>query len=159
VTATQPERVRQPRTGTSGLTDRHHATRQWLVDHNPVEFVLGVEPPRPSGSWRIDSAFVEQFWLPLLGPTALVLQRHLFLRLADDQPEVIDLYDLADEIGCPAANLTPDCTVVRTLARLIGWDFIDQHAAHVVVRPVAPRMRPGLVAKLPARLQVLLESQ
>ena len=75
---------------------------------DPVVDLLGHDPR---------SAYVERFWLPILGPSTMVLLRHLAARL-DAEPEGFEL-DLADTaaslgLGPSKREVTP---FIRALAR------------------------------------------
>lgn len=130
-----------------------HPGRTWFVEHDPVLFVLDVTSHEMG--YRVDSKFVETYWLPPLGPTALVTARALVRRLSGQGPECserIALADLAAEVGSTGATGAWS-SIVRTLDRLNGFGFIVRLDDHVLVRWKAPTLRPGQVRHLPERLR------
>jgi hypothetical protein len=101
------------------------------------------------------SLYVETFWLPTLGPTALLLLRHLAGRF-DESPRGVELQvgetsqalGLGDRVG----NSSP---IVRTLSRLEQFDLAcaDPHTPTVAVRRNLPPINRRHVRRLPAHLQ------
>ncbi len=118
------------------------AVRPWP---DPVIDTLGHDPR---------SVYVETFWLPTLGPTSLLLLRHLAGRF-DEQPEGVEL-DVAGTaqrlgLGHREGASSP---LVRSLARLEQFDLacpVDdgvrgaaKHpAGQPSSRPTPPRGAPG----------------
>ena len=91
------------------------------------------------------SLYVETFWLPTLGPTAVLLLRHLATRF-DESPAGLEL-PVADTsqalgLGQRDGNSSP---IVRTLTRLSQFDLAcDDGRGTVAVRRNAPSYaRPG----------------
>jgi hypothetical protein len=117
--------------------------RPWA---DPLIDTLGYDPR---------SRYVETFWLPVLGPTALLLLRHLADRF-DRHPEGLEL-TVAD--ACHALGLGQrdghSSPIVRTLGRLAQFDLAheDVHGDVAVRRNVPPVNRRHL-RRLPADLQV-----
>src|SRR5260221_6197613 len=94
---------------------------------DPVLDVLGHDPR---------SRYVETFWLPTLGPTAVLLLRHLADRF-DHSPDGVELV-VADAscmlgLGQREGNSSP---IVRTLRRLSQFDLAceDPQSPTVAVR-------------------------
>ncbi len=101
------------------------------------------------------SLYVERFWLPTLGPTALLLLRHLAHRF-DEEPRGIQL-TVADAsqalgLGHREGNSSP---LVRSLTRLGQFDLAcDDGRGTVAVRRNLPPVNPRHVRRLPVELQV-----
>ena len=100
------------------------------------------------------SRYAEQFWLPTLGPTALLLLRHLAAKF-DGSPRGIELV-VADTsrslgLGDREGSSSP---IVRSLARLETFDLAcsDGHTTVAVRRNLPPVNRRHL-RRLPASLQ------
>ncbi len=100
------------------------------------------------------SAYVETFWLPTLGPTSLLLLRHLADRL-EAEPTGVHL-PVAETsrllgLGEREGNQSP---LRRSLARLVQFDLArhDGGAAYAV-RRVVPTIHPRHVRRLPQSLQ------
>ena len=106
--------------------------------HDPVVDTLGHDPR---------SRYVEQFWLPTLGPTALLLLRHLADRF-DHNPDGIELtvVDTSHALGLGQREGSAS-PIVRTLRRLTQFDLAceDPMSDTVAVRrnvpPVNTRLR------------------
>ncbi|MBA2327910.1 MAG: hypothetical protein H0V95_14880 [Actinobacteria bacterium] len=113
---------------------------------DPVIDTLGHDPR---------SLYVETFWLPTLGPTALLLLRHLAQRF-DERPEGLELTvaDTSQALGLEQreGNSSP---LVRSLARLAQFDLAcDDGRGTVAVRRNLPPINVRHVRRLPLELQV-----
>jgi hypothetical protein len=113
---------------------------------DPILDTLGHDPR---------SLYVERFWLPTLGPTALLLLRHLAHRF-DENPRGLTL-TVADAsqalgLGHREGNSSP---LVRSLSRLAQFDLAcDDGRGTVAVRRNLPPVNPRHVRRLPTELQV-----
>jgi hypothetical protein len=102
------------------------------------------------------SMYVETFWLPTLGPTALLLLRHLATRF-DRSPGGVDITvadtSLALGLGERDGSSSP---IIRTLTRLEQFDLAcaDPHTPTVAVRRNLPPINRRHVRRLPADAQV-----
>jgi len=100
------------------------------------------------------SRYVERFWLPTLGPTAVLLLRHLAARF-DASPEGIELpiSDTSRSLGLGERDGSSS-PIVRSLARLETFDLAcsDGHATVAVRRNLPPANRRHL-RRLPPALQ------
>jgi hypothetical protein len=114
---------------------------------DPVIDTLGHDPR---------SRYVETFWLPTLGPTALLLLRHLADRF-DHNPDGVELAvsDTSSALGLGQrdGNSSP---IVRTLSRLAQFDLAceDPHSNTVAVRRNVPPLNPRHLRRLPHELQL-----
>ena len=113
---------------------------------DPVLDVLGHDPR----SW-----YAETFWLPTLGPTALLLMRHLADRF-ERTPEGVDLpiADTAGALGL-APSESPNSPLLKTLGRLHKFELActDDEARTISVRRSLPPVQRRHVRRLPAPLQ------
>ena len=112
---------------------------------DPVLDVLGHDPR----SW-----YVETFWLPTLGPTCVLLLRHLADRF-DRAPDglALDVVTTSEHLGLGArdGNSSP---LRRSLNRLEQFDLAVTDAEAVVrVRRNLPPVNRRHVRRLPADLQ------
>jgi hypothetical protein len=112
---------------------------------DPVLDVIGHDPR----SW-----YAETFWLPTLGPTSLLLLRHLADRFEID-PSGVDL-PVADTAA--ALGLGPregqHSPLVKSLTRLQQFDLAyAQTTATIAVRRALPPVHRRHVRRLPAALQ------
>lgn len=71
---------------------------------------------------HVASEYVETFWLPTLGPSALLMLRLLAKRLeaSAGEPVVYGMADLAVSLGL-GPGVGPNSTVVRTVERLVRF--------------------------------------
>lgn len=101
------------------------------------------------------SRYVETFWLPTLGPTSVLLLRHLADRF-DRSPKGIELplseTSAALGLGAREGSSSP---LVRCLARLAQFDLAcDDGRGTVAVRRRLPPVNRRHVRRLPMALQV-----
>jgi len=113
---------------------------------DPVLDTLGHDPR---------SLYVETFWLPTLGPTAVLLLRHLAHRF-DERPDGLELTVVdtsqALGLGCRDGTSSP---LLRCLARLAQFDLAcDDGRGTVAVRRNLPPINRRHVRRLPTELQV-----
>ena len=114
----------------------------WL---DPVLDLLGHDPR----SW-----YAETFWLPTLGPTALLLMRHLADRF-EHAPEglVLPVADTAAALGV-GTRAGASSPLVRTLTRLEQFELASRAGDDTVaVRRTVPPVHRRHVRRLPADLQ------
>lgn len=113
---------------------------------DPVLDVLGHDPR----SW-----YAETFWLPTLGPTGLLLLRHLADRF-ERTPEGIDLpiSDTAAALGLGPRE-GPNSPLMKSLIRLHTFELActDDAATTISVRRSLPPVHRRHVRRLPAPLQ------
>ena len=100
------------------------------------------------------SRYVETFWLPTLGPTALLLLRHLADRF-DHSPDGVELSvaDTSQALGVGQRNGSSS-PIVRTLARLGQFELAcDDGRGTVAVRRNIPPVNRRHLRRLPDDLQ------
>jgi hypothetical protein len=100
------------------------------------------------------SLYAERFWLPTLGPTALLLLRHLAAKF-DASPRGIQLpvADTSRALGLGDRDGTTS-PIVRTLARLETFDLAcSDGASTVAVRRNLPPANRRHLRRLPASVQ------
>jgi hypothetical protein len=101
------------------------------------------------------SLYAETFWLPVVGPTALLLLRHLAGRF-DDSPSGVELpvaeTSRALGIGNRDGSSSP---IVRTLLRLEQFDLAcsDPTAPTIAVRRNLPPLNRRHLRRLPSGVQ------
>jgi hypothetical protein len=112
---------------------------------DPVLDVLGHDPR----SW-----YAETFWLPTLGPTALLLLRHLADRF-ELQPEgcTLPLADTSAALGL-GTRMGASSPLLRTLVRLEQFELAQRDGDEAIaVRRTVPPVHRRHVRRLPAELQ------
>lgn len=100
------------------------------------------------------SAYVEQYWLGILGPSATWLLRRLVAGL-EQQPAgyVLELADVAVQIGL-GHNGGRNSPFARTLARLVQFDAAQQHGLDgIAVRRKLPPLNRRQIERLPDSLR------
>jgi len=112
---------------------------------DPVLDVIGHDPR----SW-----YAETFWLPTLGPTALLLLRHLADRFERDPKGVeLPVADTAAALGLGPRD-GPSSPLVRSLHRLEQFELACYDGASTIaVRRALPPVHRRHVRRLPAALQ------
>jgi hypothetical protein len=113
---------------------------------DPLIDTLGYDPR---------SLYAETFWLPTLGPTSLLLLRHLANRF-DQSPQGVELQvaDASLALGVGNRNGTSS-PIVRTLARLEQFDLAvaDPRSPTIAVRRNVPPLHERHLRRLPADVQ------
>jgi hypothetical protein len=112
---------------------------------DPVLDVLGHDPR----SW-----YAETFWLPTLGPTALLLMRHLADRF-EQTPEGVELpiADTAAALGLGASE-SRNSPLMRSLGRLHQFELArTENETTIEVRRALPPVQRRHVRRLPVALQ------
>lgn len=112
---------------------------------DPVLDTIGYDPR---------SRYAETFWLPTLGPTALLLLRHLATRF-EHSPGAIELpvAETSHALGLGQRDGTSS-PIVRTLARLEQFDLAcSDGRTTVAVRRSLPPVQRRHVRRLPAAVQ------
>ena len=113
---------------------------------DPVLDVLGHDPR----SW-----YAETFWLPTLGPTALLLMRHLADRF-EQTPEGVDLpiADTAAALGLGPRD-SQNSPLMKSITRLHQFELActDEVEATISVRRALPPVQRRHVRRLPVPLQ------
>lgn len=111
----------------------------------------------PPGTHDLRSAYVERYWLPVLGPSAVWLLR----RIADGFDAHPDGFDLDLAEAAAALGLAGQARrVQRTCERLVAFNVAQYREEGVLaVRRALPALPPGRVRKLPPALAAELRAQ
>jgi hypothetical protein len=112
---------------------------------DPVIDVIGHDPR----SW-----YAETFWLPTLGPTALLLLRHLADRFEFDPSGVeLPVADTAAALGLGPRD-GEHSPLVRSLSRLQQFELAHKESEETIaVRRALPPVHRRHVRRLPTTLQ------
>ncbi len=101
------------------------------------------------------SPYAETFWLPTLGPTSLLLLRHLANRF-DQTPDAVELRvaDASAALGVGSRE-GPRSPIVRSLARLEQFDLAvaDPQRPKIAVRHSLPPLHERHLRRLPPAVQ------
>jgi hypothetical protein len=112
---------------------------------DPVIDTLGHDPRAP---------YPERFWLPTLGPTALLLLRHMAHRF-DRSPDGFSL-DLADTSRCLGLGERQgrNSPIARSLGRIVQFDLATEQGDRVLaVRRHVPPVNRRHIRRLPPSMQ------
>ena len=112
---------------------------------DPVIDTLGHDPRAP---------YPERFWLPTLGPTALLLLRHMAHRF-DRSPGGFNL-ELAETSRCLGLGERPgrNSPMARSLSRIVQFDLAAEQGDGVLaVRRRVPPVNRRHIRRLPPSMQ------
>lgn len=111
---------------------------------DPVIDQVGIDPR---------SAYVEQYWLGILGPSTTWLLRRLVAGL-DDAPGgfVLPVSDTARSLGL-GSPMGKNSPFVRSIHRLCQFRLARWHGDEIEVRRRVPPLNANQVARLPEALQ------
>ena len=105
------------------------------------------------------SAYVETFWLPVLGPSTTWLLRHLTTRL-EESPEGIelDVEETARALGL-GERLGPNAPFARTIKRCVDFSMAEWRGPmHLAARRRLPPLTRRHLRRLPESLQTRHEA-
>ena len=124
----------------------------WLVDHDPLEVVPWDDPLVEQLGHSARSAYVETYWLSVIGPASTWAIRRLSAWL-DGAPTgyEVSLSELGRELGL-GAGTGRNSPVVRTLARLVGFGLATPLGDSLAVRRVLAPLTCRQAARLPEPL-------
>jgi hypothetical protein len=129
--------VVMPRPPSKGEIERERWSRFTVHEYrDPV--VIGV-------GHQLHSAYVERFWLPLVGPASICMARNLLARPSGSAVE-IDL--LGGELGLRGS------VALHTLARLERFNIVLRTERSVLIRTHLAPLTLGQFAKLPEHIRV-----
>ncbi len=131
-----------------GLPD----TARWIADHDPLTFVLLLDPVIDRFGHDVDSAYVESYWLPILGPSATWIARQLVRRLYTQGSFIeVRLEELSTSIGL-GHGTARNAPIVRTLTRLVEFGMAATGGTAYAIRPCFPSLPARLLERLPQSL-------
>lgn len=131
----------------------------WLVDHDPIDVVPWDDPLVEQFGHPPRSAYVETYWLSVIGPSSTWAIRRLSAWLeASPTGYRLSLPELGHELGLgPGAGHSS--LVVRTLTRVVLFGFAAPLGSVLAVRrSVAPLSRRQ-ADRLPERLAIQHERE
>jgi hypothetical protein len=88
--------------------------------------ITSLEGEKPgSDTHRVSSEYVEQEWLPYIGPAALVLARRIDWLLTTDGKNAIDVHKWAEMLGVRQADILLSANRLIRFG-LAGWSERDK---------------------------------
>ncbi|HPU40340.1 MAG TPA: hypothetical protein PLS63_12280 [Microthrixaceae bacterium] len=137
------------------MTTRHETTRSsldWFVAHPTMQVRRLVETPVESCRYDARHIYVETYWLPILGPSAVLAVRRIADWLDHDPAGVhVDLVDFGASLGV-GTGTGRNTQVNRTLGRLIDFRLARIAGDHLEVRTELASVPDGLRRRLPLSL-------
>jgi len=132
--------------------DRRRSTLDWFVAHPTIEI-------RPRQDTTVDKVgfdprhvYVETYWLPILGPSAVLAARRIADWLDPKPAGVhIELVEFGASLGI-GAGTGRHTQINRTLGRLIDFGMARITGDHLEVHTIWPPVPPGLRKRLPLSL-------
>lgn len=131
------------------------ATRSTLAARPALRVTAWSPPGLDAAGHDPRSAYVERFWLPILGPSTVLLLRHLATAL-DSAPGgfLLDLEETARALGLGVRD-GPHAPLARALRRAVDFAMATEPGpGQLAVRRRIPSLSTRQVARLPASLQV-----
>jgi hypothetical protein len=112
------------------------------------------DDPTHPGTHALRSHYVESFWLPILGPSSIMLLRLLADGLQRSPAGfTLDVVDTARRLGL-GHRAGRNAPVSKTIARCCSFGATRLDNAHqLVVRPTLPPLTDRQLSRLPASLQ------
>lgn len=124
----------------------------WIVAHDPLEVVAWDDPLVEQLGHPARSAYVETYWLPIIGPASTWAMRRLTAWLdAEPAGYTIELSELARELGL-GTGTGRNAPVVRTLARLVGFGLAAPTGGALAVRRAMAPLTTRQACRLPTTL-------
>lgn len=137
-------------------------TNGWIASHDPLKVVRVVDPVLDELGHDVRSAYVEIFWLPVLGPTAIWATRRMADWL-DDSPGGVEvsLAELGPCLGI-GGHVSRNAPIVRTMVRLVDFGMAsldgDTYGIRTTFAPLPLRLMRQLPAGLLERHPLKLET-
>lgn len=111
-----------------------------------------ADPLVEESGYPLNAAYVETFWLPVLGPTALWTARRLAGMVAAHSTIEVDVERLALAVGV-GPDLGPNDTMPLTIRRLVGFGVMQGHREFYEVRTHLAELPLRRVERLPEFLR------
>ena len=139
--------------------DRRRSTLDWLVAHPAAEVRPWHDPVIQQCGFDARHSYVEQFWLPILGPSAVLALRRLADWLDRHPAGVqIDLVEFGSSLGI-GTGTGRHTQINRTLSRLIDFRLARITDDLLEIRTIWPPVPDGLRRRLPLTLLDALDDR
>ena len=124
----------------------------WLAAADPLLVVSRPLRSMERLGYRPDSAYVEMYWLPILGPSAVLAARRLNAWAAPHADGfAVSLEELGQCLGV-GTGIGRRSPIVRSLARLIHFGLARIDSDGYALRREFPMLSARLLERLPACL-------
>lgn len=127
-------------------------TSGWIASQDPLRVIRLADPLVDELGHDVRSSYVETYWLPILGPSALWATRRLadWLDVSPDGIEV-SLAELGPSIGV-GGNVSRNTPVVRTMVRLVDFGIASIGGSTYGIRTTFAPLPLRLMRRLPVGL-------
>jgi hypothetical protein len=114
-----------------------------------------IEPTRTDADVHaVHSFYVEEMWLPVIGPTCTAMLRQLSLVVEARGSSFLSLEELAHSIGL-ANGHGRSSAFARSIARLVGFELAEVLGpTRLAVKTTVPWLTPSQIARLQPGLQM-----
>jgi hypothetical protein len=127
-------------------------TSSWIAGHDPLSVVALTDVVIDRLGHDVGSGYVETYWLPILGPSAIWAARRLVDRLDTQSVGVeIPLESLSRSLGL-GGGVARNSPVVRTLTRLVDFGMAATGGGVYALRRRFPPLTARQVKRLPEYL-------
>ncbi len=132
--------------------DRRRATIDWFVTHPSFHIRPWSDPVIDQLGYDVRHLYVETYWLPIIGPSAVFAARRLADWLDSNPTGVrIELVEFGASLGV-GAGTGRNTQINRTLCRLIDFGMAriagDDLEGHTIWPPVPLRLQQRLPPSL-----------
>jgi hypothetical protein len=124
------------------------------LDFNASCWSFGASSDIPARGHDARSRYVEEFWLPVLGPTCTIILRHFAGALRHGGSFGISLKELPHRFGL-GSGYGRNSLFGRSMSRLIAFEMAElQSPSTVLIKTVVPWLTESQVAHLHPWLQI-----
>ena len=124
----------------------------WVAEHDPLPVLALHDPVVEATGHHPRSSYVETFYLPLTGPSAVLAARRLALWLEESpQGLCVPLGSLARELGLGTGG-GRNAPAPKVLARLVLFDLARVEDGAYAVRLAFPPLARRQLRRLPPHL-------
>jgi len=120
-----------------------------------LTFHINDDKPNTTSYFFGNDPYIEQFWLPFLGPTATLLLRNLSILALIKKPWFdYDAEELSRILGTGKRS-SVSSPVIKQLSRLNRFGLIkQQNTQSILISPWVPTLNQDLVLKLPSNEKI-----
>jgi hypothetical protein len=124
----------------------------WICGRDPLRVVPWADSLVDQLGHDMHSPYVETYWLPVLGPSAMMTARRL-VEWLDESPDGVDvpLRVLGKALGL-SEQVTAHSPVVRTLCRLVVFSVAATGGTTYAIRRRLQPLPPRYLDRLPGYL-------
>jgi hypothetical protein len=131
---------------------RNHDVGGWLCGRTSIQVIAIRHQILEALGHHPTSEYAEQFWLPVIGPSALWVQRRLNAGFVGGRDSYqLDLAGLGREIGL-GAGTGRNSPVVRTVSRLVDFHLAEIVDGRLGVSTMLPPLSRRQATRLPEHL-------